>query len=647
MQIQCYQMFANLKKQVKNYSADFLDPLLEAVTNSIQAKAKFIEILFDLDQNVNFFDNQYRINGFTIIDHGDGFDPTNIERFCELESDHGLDQKPNKKGCKGIGRLSYLKVFKDVRFLSFDGEKSFDFKLTLDFKSEDIKPTKKIQYKEKGTRIEFSNITDEFLSYNKNGSIKIDKRQIFDPESIKKSIIKELMPLLYFNKKENITIKIGKDATITAQDIPDFEKMEPFILENNANKEKYEFTLLYHFADEKNEPFVEAFYCANQKTVCKFSDKGIKINPLDGKSMYLLLISDFFDQDHVTNKERNDFNIKPKEVNQDTEIPFNWDYDINPQLKIKINELLKDKITDFNKKQNDQKTKIINKRPYLTKYILKDDSIVILDEENAIKDAQSSWNKERNECLGLIDKGEKLTPEQRVKIKETVAIELAEYMWIRYQILKELETLVANKEKNEAKIHNIILPKGKKLDEDTLLMEDIYHNNLWIIDDRFMSYRYAFSDKKIKEIKQIVDMKYTGSCDLDSKEPDIAVTFDGLLNDSNDLRGMIIELKSFMATLEDNEKGVSQLDRYRSAFFDFENIKEKYYYLITSNIDDTFDKLLIEEKGYDKIFSSSGAMYIDKAYRQKYIIPIETLINECKRRHDLFFNIIKNSGTKE
>ncbi len=640
-------MFANLKKQVKNYSADFLDPLLEAVTNSIQAKAKFIEILFDLDQNVNFFDNQYRINGFTIIDHGDGFDPTNIERFCELESDHGLDQKPNKKGCKGIGRLSYLKVFKDVRFLSFDGEKSFDFKLTLDFKSEDIKPTKKIQYKEKGTRIEFSNITDEFLSYNKNGSIKIDKRQIFDPESIKKSIIKELMPLLYFNKKENITIKIGKDATITAQDIPDFEKMEPFILENNANKEKYEFTLLYHFADEKNEPFVEAFYCANQKTVCKFSDKGIKINPLDGKSMYLLLISDFFDQDHVTNKERNDFNIKPKEVNQDTEIPFNWDYDINPQLKIKINELLKDKITDFNKKQNDQKTKIINKRPYLTKYILKDDSIVILDEENAIKDAQSSWNKERNECLGLIDKGEKLTPEQRVKIKETVAIELAEYMWIRYQILKELETLVANKEKNEAKIHNIILPKGKKLDEDTLLMEDIYHNNLWIIDDRFMSYRYAFSDKKIKEIKQIVDMKYTGSCDLDSKEPDIAVTFDGLLNDSNDLRGMIIELKSFMATLEDNEKGVSQLDRYRSAFFDFENIKEKYYYLITSNIDDTFDKLLIEEKGYDKIFSSSGAMYIDKAYRQKYIIPIETLINECKRRHDLFFNIIKNSGTKE
>lgn len=558
-----------------------------------------------------------------------------------------MDQKPNKKGCKGIGRLSYLKVFKNVKFLSYNGNNSYEFILDLDFKPDNIKTIDTEEYVTKGTKVKFSDINEGFLKYDKNGKILKDTRPIFHAETIKSAIIDKLLPLLHFNK--DITINITKDVKIITDDIPKFEAMSSFVLTNKADNEEYKFTMLYYLADkkEKQDTFVRAFYCANQKTVCTFADKGIKINPLNDKSLFLLLISEFFDQDHITNKERTDFNIKPKEKDQDMEIPFNWDDDINPQLKIKINELLKDRIEDFDKKQENQKAKIINKRPYLTKYILADDSIGILDEENAIKDAQSSWNKERNECLGLIDKGEKLTPDQRDKIKETVATELAEYMWLRHEILIELEKLVQNKEQNESKIHNIILPKGKKHDENTTLMENIYHNNLWIIDDRFMSYRYAFSDKKIKEIKKEVDAKYNGICDLDTREPDIAVIFDNLLYNNEDVRGVIVELKSFKPKLESNEDGINQLDRYHDAFFDFEAIKEKYYYLITPNIDDTFDRLLTRQKGYEKIFSISGFMYIDKAYRQKYIIPIETLINECKRRHELFFDIVKKSSNKK
>ncbi|PLM76488.1 ATP-binding protein, partial [Klebsiella pneumoniae] len=50
--------------------------------------------------------SQPPIVGFTITDNGCGFDEANFKSFKTLDSDHKID-----KGCRGVGRLMWLKVF--------------------------------------------------------------------------------------------------------------------------------------------------------------------------------------------------------------------------------------------------------------------------------------------------------------------------------------------------------------------------------------------------------------------------------------------------------------------------------------------------------------------------------------------------------
>ncbi|MGK2889199.1 MAG: hypothetical protein ACSLEN_09015 [Candidatus Malihini olakiniferum] len=61
------------------------------------------------------------IVGFTITDNGCGFDEANFKSFKTLDSDHKID-----KGCRSVGRLMWVKVFKLVEvenhFFDSDGE---------------------------------------------------------------------------------------------------------------------------------------------------------------------------------------------------------------------------------------------------------------------------------------------------------------------------------------------------------------------------------------------------------------------------------------------------------------------------------------------------------------------------------------------
>lgn len=50
---------------------------------------------------------------FTIIDNGVGFNDANMESFKTLDSDY-----KEQKGCRGAGRLLWLKAFKTVEVLS-------------------------------------------------------------------------------------------------------------------------------------------------------------------------------------------------------------------------------------------------------------------------------------------------------------------------------------------------------------------------------------------------------------------------------------------------------------------------------------------------------------------------------------------------
>ncbi|MBV1931463.1 MAG: hypothetical protein KUG71_07085 [Porticoccaceae bacterium] len=117
----------NLKGRLRNTSlpkSNGLMPVFEAVVNSIHS----IEEKQNLNTDGNIILRIWRspqvtldvgakvtspIVGFTISDNGCGFDDANFISFETLDSDHKIN-----KGCRGVGRLLWLKAFDRVDVIS-------------------------------------------------------------------------------------------------------------------------------------------------------------------------------------------------------------------------------------------------------------------------------------------------------------------------------------------------------------------------------------------------------------------------------------------------------------------------------------------------------------------------------------------------
>lgn len=632
-------METDLQSEVNDFKCkrNILQPILEATSNSIQANATnvYIQIYCNKEIFTQKSDNKFNITYLDIIDNGDGFTEENIKRFVKLKKRTPEDK--NKKGCKGVGRLSYLKFFNTIKYESMTKDNkyvTFTFDYNFDknnIKIEDLKNNNNDR-----------RTTASFYRKTKNDKTKNDKQ--YTLQQVKQAILDELMIMLYFynytqNKEINIKLSVGykeKDdnfieletQNIGKNDIPQFKDDISFDIKYQDGTHK--FNLLYYIKDCKNGGFTKTSYCANEREVCEFfkSDDGFKLYQNDKKKIYLLLTSSYFD-DNVNNS-RDDFNIMPKRVNL---LPVSFEM-IDKELKKAISELFKKNNINTN---NNKVQKIKEKQPFLAYYLINSQESNIVDNDKLIDYAYKQKEKDLRECFDNFNKDKQNNKQEQEKLFNKVfSTTLAEYMTLRQQKLKELGEMIKDKEKNEDKIHNFIFPKGEVLkDNDEFeFLNNIHSNNLWLFDDRFMNYKYAFSDKKISEIKsKIGDNTSTFE---DGNEPDFAVIFD----DKNKQRCISIELKPFDLNEEKIKKGFTQMIDYCIAFDESNTIKENWYYLITK-IDERIEKW-VEKLGYKKIVSSTGDIWMLYNEQGRFIVAdIETLKNECEARHKLFFEILE------
>jgi hypothetical protein len=116
----------NLAGRLRNTTLPFsqgLLPMFEAVVNSVHsieetkggvATGKIdVEILRDPQVDAFSGPHESPIVGFRVTDNGAGFTDANMQSFETLDSDYKAD-----KGGRGVGRLVWLKAFKDVQITS-------------------------------------------------------------------------------------------------------------------------------------------------------------------------------------------------------------------------------------------------------------------------------------------------------------------------------------------------------------------------------------------------------------------------------------------------------------------------------------------------------------------------------------------------
>ena len=617
-------MKINLPQAVKYF---FSNPSLElvfieSIANSMDAEATEIDVNISIQE----FSKPETLE-ITIKDNGVGITDDRFAKFSKL-----LEVDENSH--KGIGRLVFLSYFKNVGVESRFNNKQRTFKYWNEFDEK----SKVIDVKDDshGTVLTFK---DYFLQ-------RIKTHDYIRPSSLKKRILEEFYPRLYLMKKSGEKLKITISLSVEEQDnrydfYPDKQSLEVDDIEV-LSVEPVDASLLAMFET------MDIHYSIKQKGVAKtivtalcidgrtykvdiISDENIPI----GYEIILLLYSTFFDG--KTDPSRQELTLDDSTLKN-----------IKKIFQKKVSEILLREIPIIN--QNNIKTResLTNTFPHLIGYF-DEDTIGFIKRDESIRKAQDRFFKAQRDVL----EANNLSDETYEKSIELSSRALVEYILYRQIILHKLKAI--NSSNSEADIHNLIVPKRKKINKSGF-MSDLYSNNVWLLDDKYMTFNTILSEKEMSEvIKTITNDDQT---DSDDSRPDITLVFSNDPVTTKKVDVVVVELKKRDLLLADNLKVKVQLEQRARKLLQYypDKIQRMWYYGVVEFNDEL--KLSLYSSGYAPLFSTDTLFYkeeeimIDLDTKIKYpvgfyILSIDAFIQDADARNSTFLQILKKSLNNE
>jgi hypothetical protein len=501
------------------------------------------------------------------------------------------------------------------------------------------------------TTIEFTDVNKRY--YDASASKVIDKRTIAYLSQIKESILDYLLIKLFLLKRSNIPfcIKLLLDndsLEINYSDIYDL-KSKCFSINSQITNEDYEFTLYYYFIkDNKNSKKVH--YCANARSTKLMDDDALGFScALPNKDSFIMLLcSKYFDD--KDNDSRDDLSLLSSRKQPTIDVPLLYST-ISPYLKKCMHEVILEnypQVEDINRQEED---KAIETMPHLTKYI-KANKDILKSEKSLIADAENSFAAKKIQVKQKFDavlKNKDINQEYFEKavseLSEIASIELGEYILYRDSIIKALNDAVEDKEQKEKFIHNIFMP----MKTSSFGNEESKHMicNFWLLDDKFMTYAYAASDKSIKNIiDEIQKNRSESSNGLVNNRPDLAIFF----NKKDERKELImVEFKGANARHDEKTKALTELpDDIDVVRKNIVEVEEIWSYIITV-IDERLKNTIENQESYTPLFTEDAdiPMYY-KFYEKKkthlYIVDIRSIVKVAKARNETILDILKQQS---
>lgn len=646
-------------------------PLYEAIVNSIQSiqqrvtrneldsiKDGLIRIVIDRDSSPALIDNwETDISNISIEDNGIGFNEDNFKSFNTYASDF-----KKSLGCKGVGRMIWLKAFNNVRIKSsylqdaVIRQREFEFNednavanvtLTICNTNEISTIVKLIDLKEKN-------------KYNTPKKIQTIARDIlnhcfiyFVTDQVPKIIISDKNDTISINQ---LFVEIGNDNISTENYIVDGCKFNLIHYKNyNPHSNTHKLNL-----------------CANARSVTAVNLQNILIGVnskfTNQKSKFVyngFITSDYLDQN--VNRERTAFNISEEDK---TLFGGATKKEIITAASEIVLKYLSEDIDTYNKDKLEIITDFINiKHPryrILLKYfpecinniLLSDDEekmeLELFKQEQLfklkLKSEGTELKKSINENVHVADIKKK-TGEYAKKLSDLGKSNLAEYIIQRKAVLDLLEENMkytdydSEKYMQEESIHQLVFPMRTTSDDI-----DYSSHNLWLIDEKLSYHYYLASDKKIKSMQPIMSDS--------SDEPDIMI-FDSPFAFTDEIEQpfrnvTIIEFKRpGRKSYNDNENPIQQVIDYmddiiggkiktKDGFIIDGNENIRFYCYILCDITDKI-KLYAKQKDFKKTPDGIGFFYYLSNYNAYIeIIPYNKMIQDSKKRNKILFDKLFN-----
>lgn len=526
----------NLKGRLRNTALPLshgLMPVFEAVVNSIHSleeKGNLTsgcitlhidrepQTALDLDSGVT----ANPIYQFRITDNGCGFDETNFLSFQTLDSDHKI-----AKGCRGVGRLLWLKVFDNVQASSvFVDEhdsfqqRSFQFDAIHGVHDETVQPT---SLNETQTTITLTGFASRYQRTVPSCS-----------ETIANALLEHC--LWYFVRKDGaptIYVKDGIDSYDLARIFK--ENMHAQADTDTISVGDYLFSLTHiKFRASVNKKHQIAL-CANNRLVKEENIQGKmpglyhKIADQKGDFIYTCYVASPFLDEHVR-AERTSFEIAENTDNNlfaEQELSLKTIREsVLEAAQVYLKDVLSKNIEAGKARiESYISTQAPRYRP-ITRHIGANE--LSIDPDKSDKDIElhlhEHWYAIERQLLA---EGQNIMKpqqqehakeyEQRVqnyleKVEDLKKSDLANYVSHRKVVLdlleKSIRTLENGRYAKEEIIHELIMPMRK--DSSEVFLDSC---NLWLVDERLAFHHYLASDKPLTSMP-IVDTPST-------KEPDL------------------------------------------------------------------------------------------------------------------------------
>lgn len=529
-------MKTNLIGRLRNTSLPVshgLMPLFEAVVNSIHSIEEYsddmtqgsitVEIIRSSQASLNFkesSDHEENIVAFKVTDNGVGFNNDNMKSFETLDTDHKAE-----KGCRGVGRLLWLKAFNRVNVNSIYQYEDNLFNRTFVFNSSEGVNNLDEREDDTSTRL----TTVELKDF-------IEKYRTASPKTLN-SIAKSLLEhcLWYFVRDggaPEISVKDGEEVIQLNELYDEYMHDSASTEEIEIYGKKFSITHIKFRASSAKTHALS--FCAANRLV-KEESLNNKITGLygnitddNGEFVYSCFISSQYLDERVRS-ERTGFNIEEnvEGLFEGHDISFKKiREEIYPKIKNHLQDSLKANI-DAGKERVEKfiADKAPRYRPII-KHMSEDDLVV----DSNISDKELDLHLHKQLTVlerSILEKGHTvLVPEHgeetsdyysRVRsyltdVSDMKKSDLADYLCHRRVVIdlfeKSLEKDSNGKYVTEDIIHELIMPMGK--DSNTVAPADC---NLWLLDEKLSFHDYLASDKTLNS------MPITGS--TETKEPDI------------------------------------------------------------------------------------------------------------------------------
>lgn len=606
----------NLKKFIAEHykgGVTARDVIREGVTNSIHAGASSVSIDLWFDRQIGLLGDEERnvLEKITISDDGEGFTKANLNYFDEICTGHKDDI-----GGKGVGRLAFLKYADKVEISSQLATEFVEFRYTADFKLDDVK--KVAATGKRQTTIAMSELKDKINT---------------QVAKLVNSICDDLRLLLFLKKQAGRSISIRfthnskqpfaddftfSGAAIEAQETRSFE----------INGETFD---CYLFRDEAPRKGIVAMLCADELCVEEF-----QISKSFDICRYLISVTSPY-LNRSSNIERQRLDIPKTDADSDMVSPISRD-SLMPRLHTEclamINEAAVGDIDAF-KVANVEKLRKFY--PFIKLETMGSDA-ALLDADEIVKTYRAQQARREDALVEALEEGRKVAFDD---VSHLASDDLARFIVHRALVINSLANMP--RESAEHVLHNAILPKNSN-------GSDIRENNVWLVDDKFLSYSSIYSDETLAKIVRDVGAETESK---QRRKPDVAA-FYSKDDQGNPNKLVIIEFKKPGADIFENNKSLVQCRLYAGELVDrIKTIREVFAFSVVE-IDDEFYRDM-KSTGFKDVFSlSERVVYNDFEIGSTeviplhlYVMPAASLITDAKARNRVFEEVLRFNMEKD